>query len=70
MATIDELTDVQAAAFGHAFLRWVVDADPAAVAHFFPDLDPHQVKDAEASDLGRAVLEDLLAERFLKQDAG
>src|ERR1700736_6696455 len=69
MATIDELTDVQAAAFGHAFLRWVVDEDPASVAHFFPDLDPHQVKDAEASDLGRAVLEDLLAERFLKQDA-
>ena len=70
MATIDELTDQQAAAFGHAFLRWVVDQDPAAVAHFYPDLDPHQIDDAEASDLGRSVLEDLLAERFLKGDAG
>ena len=69
MATIDELTDQQAAAFGHAFLRWVVDEDPAAVAHFYPDLDPHRIDDAEAADLGRSVLEDLLAERFLKQDA-
>jgi hypothetical protein len=69
MATIDELTDQQAAAFGHAFLRWVVDQDPAAVAHFYPDLDPHRVDDAEASGLGRSVLEDLLAERFLKADA-
>lgn len=67
MAKISELTDRQAAAFGHAFLRWVTDEDPAQVAHYFPDLDPHKFDDAEASDVGRAILEDLVAERFLEQ---
>jgi hypothetical protein len=65
MAKIEELTDLQAAEFGHAFIRWLIDEDPAAVAHFFPDLDPHAIKDAEAGEMGRAVLEDLLAERLL-----
>jgi len=67
MATIGELTDQQAAAFGHAFLRWMTDQDPAGVSRLFPDLDPHQVDDAAAADLGHAVLEDLMAERFLEQ---
>jgi hypothetical protein len=66
MAKIDELSDEKAAEFGHAFVRWLTDEDPAGVAHFFPDLDPHAVNDSEASDVGRAVLEDLVAERFLK----
>ena len=69
MATISELTDQQAAAFGHALLRWVTDEDPAQVARFFPDLDPHRLDDAEASDVGRAILEDLLAEHLLEQPA-
>ncbi|MEA2638093.1 MAG: hypothetical protein QOE18_1150, partial [Chloroflexota bacterium] len=43
------------------------DEDPAAVARFFPDLDPHQVDDRAAADVGRAVLEDVVAERFLTQ---
>jgi hypothetical protein len=68
MAKISELTDEQAAAFGHAFLRWLTDADPAHVAQYFPDLDAHAVDDAEAGDLGRSILEDLLAERWLEQD--
>jgi hypothetical protein len=67
MARIGELTDKQATAFGHALLRWLTDEDPAAVAHFFPDLDPHQVVDSEAAEVGRAVLEDLIAERFVQQ---
>jgi hypothetical protein len=67
MAKIKELTDEQAAAFGHAFLRWITDDDPAGIAHFFPDLDPHGIDDAEAADVGRSVLEDLVAERYLKQ---
>jgi hypothetical protein len=66
MAKIAELTDEQATAFGHAFLRWMTDEDPAKVARFFPDLDPHGVVDTEAADIGRAVLEDLIAERFVK----
>jgi hypothetical protein len=66
MATIDELTDEKAAEFGHAFIRWLVDDDPAGVARFFPDLDAHAIVDSEASGLGRFVLEDLLAERFVK----
>lgn len=66
MAKINELTDEKAAEFGHAFVRWLTDEDPAGVAHFFPDLDPHAVNDSDASDIGRAVLEDLVAERFLK----
>lgn len=69
MAKIDELTDLQATEFGRAFLRWIVDEDPAEVAHFFPDLDPHQVTDSEAAEVGRAVLEDLIAERFVKGPA-
>ena len=67
MAKIGELTEEKAAEFGHAFVRWLTDEDPAGVAHYFPDLDPHAVDDAEASELGRAVLEDLVAERYLKQ---
>jgi hypothetical protein len=70
MAKIDELTDQQAAAFGHAFLRWLTDEDPAEVAHFFPDLDPHGFADAEAGGVGRSILEDLLADRFLKSGEG
>lgn len=66
MARINELTDQQAAAFGHAFLRWMTDEDPAEVAHFFPELDPHRVDDSEAANIGRSILEDLIAERFLK----
>jgi hypothetical protein len=66
MATIAALTDEQAAAFGHAFVRWLTDEDPATVARFFPDLDPHTVDDVAAADLGRAVLEDIVAERFLQ----
>jgi hypothetical protein len=65
MAKIDDLTDEKAAEFGHAFVRWLTDEDPAAVAHYFADLDPHAIKDAEAAELGRAVLEDLLADRYI-----
>jgi hypothetical protein len=67
MARIADLTDEQATAFGHAFLRWMTDEDPAKVAQFFPDLDPHVIVDSEAADIGRAVLEDLIAERFVKK---
>jgi hypothetical protein len=66
MAKIEELNDEKAAEFGHAFIRWLVDEDPAGVARFFPDRDPHAVADAKASEVGRYVLEDLVAERFLK----
>jgi hypothetical protein len=66
MARIDDLNDEQAAEFGHAFIRWLVDEDPARVARFFPDLDPHAIPDTEASEIGRYVLEDLVAERYLK----
>ncbi len=65
MARIDDLTNEKAAEFGHAFIRWLTDEDPAAVAHFFADLDPHAIKDDEAAELGRSVLEDLLAERYI-----
>jgi hypothetical protein len=65
LAQIDDLNDEQAAAFGHAFVRWLTDEDPAHVATFFANLDPHAVTDVTAADLGRAVLEDVLAERFL-----
>jgi hypothetical protein len=67
MASIAELTDELAAAFGHALVRWLTDEDPAGVARFFPDLDPHQVGDGAAADVGRAVLEDVVAERFLNE---
>ncbi len=67
MATIDELTDEKAAEFGRTFIRWLTDEDPAGVARFFPDLDPHAVDDPGASDLGRAVLEDIIAERFVNR---
>jgi hypothetical protein len=67
MARLGELTDKQATAFGHALLRWLTDEDPAEVAHLFPDLDPHKVLDSEAAEIGRAVLEDLIAERFVQQ---
>ena len=60
-----ELTDEQARAFGHAFLRWLTDDDPAQVARLFPNLDPHCVDDDQAASLGRAVLEDVLGERFI-----
>jgi len=66
MARIEDLTDEKAAEFGHAFLRWMVDEDPAGVARFFPDLDTHVIKDEEAREVGRDVLEDLMAERYLK----
>lgn len=66
MAKIEELTDLQAAEFGHAFIRWLINEDPAEVAHFFPDLDPHAITDHDAAELGRAVLEDLIAERFVQ----
>lgn len=66
MAKIDALSTEKAAEFGHAFIRWLTDEDPAGVARLFPDLDPHGVDDSAAAELGRAVLEDLLAERFLK----
>jgi hypothetical protein len=66
VARIEELTDEKAAEFGRTFIRWLTDEDPAGVARFFPDLDPHAVNDSQASDVGRAVLEDLVAERFLK----
>jgi len=64
---IGDLTDEHAAAFGHAFLRWLTDEDPARVAQFFPGLDPHTTDDFAAADLGRAVLEDVVAERFLEE---
>ncbi|MFI5284907.1 MAG: hypothetical protein ACHQ4F_01165 [Candidatus Dormibacteria bacterium] len=66
MAKIEELTDLQAAEFGHAFIRWLINEDPAEVAHFFPDLDPHAIKDQDAAEIGRSVLEDLIAERFVQ----
>jgi hypothetical protein len=66
MSKIGELTDAQATAFGHALLRWLTDEDPAEVAHLFPELDPHQVDDSSAAEIGRSVLEDLIAERFVK----
>ncbi len=69
MAKIDELNDEQATAFGHAFLRWLTDEDPAQVARHFPNLDPHAVKDADAAELGRAVLEDILGERFIQDES-
>jgi len=64
---IDDLTDEQAAAFGHAFVRWLTDEDPAGVAAFFPQLDPHAMTDVTAAELGRGVLEDVVADQFLKQ---
>ncbi|MDQ6856764.1 MAG: hypothetical protein M3Z57_06800 [Candidatus Dormibacteraeota bacterium] len=67
MARLGDLTDEQAAGFGHAFLRWLTDEDPAKVTQLFPDLDPHGIDDREAGDLGRSILEDLLAERFISQ---
>jgi hypothetical protein len=67
MARLADLTDEQATAFGHAFLRWLTDEDPAKVTQLFPDLDPHGIDDAQAADVGRSILEDLLAERFLAQ---
>ncbi len=70
MARISALTDEQAAAFGHAFVRWLTDEDPASVARYFTKLDPHTVTDVTAADLGRAVLEDVVAERFLDLDEG
>jgi len=69
MATISDLTDEQAAAFGHAFLRWLTDEDPAQVARYFPDLDPRTFADEQAGDLGRFILEDVLAERVLEPGA-
>jgi hypothetical protein len=66
MARIEELTDEKAAEFGRTFIRWLTDEDPAGVARFFPDLDPHAIDDSEASEIGRAVLEDLVAERFVQ----
>lgn len=66
MAKIADLTDEKAAEFGHTFIRWLTDDDPAGVARFFPKLDPHAVNDRDASDIGRAVLEDLVAERFVE----
>jgi hypothetical protein len=60
------LTDEKAAEFGHTFIRWLTDEDPAGVARFFPNLDPHGINDRDASDIGRAVLEDLVAERFVE----
>ena len=60
------MTDEKAAEFGHTFIRWLTDDDPAGVARFFPNLDPHAINDREASDIGRAVLEDLIAERFVE----
>ena len=66
MAKIDELTDLQAAEFGHAFVRWLIDEDPAGVAHFFPNFDAHEIKDREATEIGRAVLEDFVAEWLSK----
>ena len=65
MAKIEDLTDEKAAEFGHTFIRWLTDEDPAGVARFFPDLDPHAVNDHAATEIGRSVLEDLLAERFV-----
>ncbi len=65
MTRIGDLTDEHAAAFGHAFLRWLTDEDPVRVTQFFPGLDPHATDDFAAADLGRAVLEDVVAERFL-----
>jgi hypothetical protein len=66
MAKIEDLTDEKAAEFGRTLVRWLTDEDPAGVARFFPDLDPHAVTDSDASDIGRAVLEDIVAERLLK----
>ncbi|MGA8667202.1 MAG: hypothetical protein WB804_10085 [Candidatus Dormiibacterota bacterium] len=66
MAKIAALTDEKAAEFGHTFIRWLTNEDPASVARFFPNLDPHAVNDRDASDLGRAVLEDIVAERFVE----
>ncbi len=45
MAKIDALSTEKAAEFGHAFIRWLTDEDPAGVARLFPDLDPHGVDD-------------------------
>jgi hypothetical protein len=66
MAKLEDLTDEKASEFGHALIRWLTDEDPAGVARFFPDLDPHAVNDTAASAIGRGVLEDLLAERFVE----
>jgi hypothetical protein len=64
VAKIDDLTDLQAAEFGHAFVRWLIDEDPAGVAHFFPNVDAHEINDRDATEIGRAVLEDFVAERL------
>jgi hypothetical protein len=66
MAKIEELTDEKAAEFGRTLVRWLTDEDPAGVARFFPNLDPHAVTDSDASEIGRAVLEDLVAERLVQ----
>jgi hypothetical protein len=70
MARLADLNDEQAAAFGHAFLRWLTDEDPAKVTQHLPDLDPHSIDDTEAGEVGRSILEDLLAERFVSQGEG
>ncbi len=64
MAKIADLTDEKAAEFGHTLIRWLTYDDPAGVALFFAYLDPHAVQDLDSSEIGRAVLEDLVAERF------
>jgi hypothetical protein len=66
MAKLEDLTDEKASEFGHSLIRWLTDEDPAGVARFFPDLDPHAVNDTAASAIGRGVLEDLIAERFVE----
>ncbi|HEV3124345.1 MAG TPA: hypothetical protein VG266_07200 [Candidatus Dormibacteraeota bacterium] len=51
------LDDTTAAQVGHAFVRWVVNDDPAGVAGFVPDLDVTEVDDAKAARLGHALVD-------------
>ena len=53
----EDLDDTTAAEVGHALLRWLIDADPAGVAGFVPDLDPGAVDDAKAARIGRVLVE-------------
>lgn len=58
----DEIDDTTAAELGHAFVRWLINEDPAGVARFAPDLDATTVDDAKAARIAHALME--LLQRF------
>ena len=52
----DEIDEVTAAEFGHAFVRWVIDEDPGEVARLLPALDAGTIDDARAARVGRSIV--------------